>query len=1454
MALRLRQAVPGRPRASTQPLASVCTDQEACFAYPSSSNVVLVSPDGELRQTLPLWDAVSYRGSNARDVDGVCASDGWIVAWSGAQVVLWHSADVKAARTWAVHSTLVIGAPVTCLDYRAGMLALGTQAGLEMWRVDPQASVVVWDRVWCRSYAAPTTVRVSPQLSHVAWTRSDCVVYIQSVNLKADAVGVLQEIRQPRDVSWIGWRNSPSSDPQLYIVSRDVLRLYAPVLDDPAWFQLLLTLDTAAFRRGEGKGKAKDAEPGTIWVPDAETMRAARTATGSGDGAGDGEEAGDVVCWTGNGQLVVRSIMNLDRKPPTLLRSVAVASFPASGSRITLLSSIIFDASTSTLHVGTVTASGLSTGVLVFPPASATLAPPTLDVGDELAPVQLSAPLSSFVRTPNGRGLLAIGADGEMAVYEKRQLGKLPAQKKVRALIGKGHWQLARPPNEATIFAKGRAVVAYSAGGHAAADAGGQVTLQHLDGVSLGPSEPVIMPHFEPAEGETVEMLLAMSDVDDGHSRAGRKTTKAVVIACTGGGEAWVWRIDSPSDLSDTATPGQGTPAVPTVSLVSRARLPVDTSLGPLRLVLPVDPMGWHQSAVDWTTDSPLQDMVLTVSDGGVLEFWRPRLGAHTAGTATPMINQAAACGHHDVDSRAESWARSGVVYTGKKKALMARCSSRKKTALICETDNGVHEMTIWDSNVSEFSTGLELTHVFPMGEKVQDLDWTTTSDLQSVLAVGFRNKVVLICEQRMSYVEALPGWAAFLTIDMERYTPVPIVDSIWLAGGSLAVGCGNQTYVFSRFLDRPTPVPSPAASARGVLLDPEEPEDIFQLIAQQNGPLIDYHPTVLAQCLLWNKIELVKRIIRQLVASLRTCEDEGKRWLVYPRLQPLEFHSTAASQPAKSIEQQRRSLDTCGLRYLISLRMFANRDRRGGASGAATPAAHSGTQTPATTLTSTGAGLHRDRLAFRNIVWATHSESHEVLMQAATASCREGKMLWADAKRLGIFLWLSSTDAIKAQLEIIARNRFMQDEDRDPTCCSLIFFALGKKHVVHGLWRQAPGHKEQALMTKFLANDFATERWRTAAAKNAYALLSKQRYEYAAAFFMLAGAHRDALTVCLRQLDDWQLAVALARAVEGRADGPLLHWVLEDAVLPRAFAGGHRWLASWAFWTLKRRDLAVRVLIAPMTDVASAWAPLGPPAAGSPENDDPSLLLLFQHLKARSLQTARGTAEIPAKVEYDFVLHNARVFCRMGCHALALDLVRSWSFERPLFAPQARALPVPTPLPHAAKAGTPAAGTRATPTPTRPPRPAALASSPARARRHSFILAPARGGRSVILDVDLTEDGTEPPTRAASPRERADPNTLDGVEGGPGGRAGAVDQARTEPEAGVDGEAGKGGTPDERHAKHLDHVSRPGRNTTSTPAPAPAPEPPRKIGNLMKELRQDVAQGAMEFDMDSFF
>lgn len=84
---------------------------------------------------------------------------------------------------------------------------------------------------------------------------------------------------------------------------------------------------------------------------------------------------------------------------------------------------------------------------------------------------------------------------------------------------------------------------------------------------------------------------------------------------------------------------------------------------------------------------------------------------------------------------------------------------------------------------------------------------------------------------------------------------------------------------------------------------------------------------------------------------------------------------------------------------------------------------------------------------------------------------------------------------------------------------------------------------------------------------------------EYAAAFFLLADCLRDAVNVILTQLKDLQLAIAVTRVYEGER-GPILKELLEEKVLPLAAQEGNRWLASWAFWMLHRRDMAVRALI----------------------------------------------------------------------------------------------------------------------------------------------------------------------------------------------------------------------------------------------------------------------------------
>ncbi|ODO01962.1 WD-repeat protein [Cryptococcus wingfieldii CBS 7118] len=1495
MPLRLRQAVPGRP--------NVCCPQStgAITAYASSSNVVLLTPESNLAETLEFWLALPHRASSSKkgQVDGVvCVShDGYIIAWSDSNVVVWKHQPRSLGRSkWSIHSTIVASSPISCLDFHSGSLTLGTHAGIEYWRINAGSDVVVWDRLWERHVPEPTSIKISPCSNHICWFKKDqkCA-YIMTIDRTGKPAGVPQEVRHPREIAWIGWRKSgPTGDPYLYtITTNSVFRIYSPVLDDPVWFQLLHTLDHRAFSRlstpaSTAKGKMPEGNGfEAMWVWDAEVVKSAIRAQleqakvdkPKGVEAGmkilesmETEES-DVVAWAGlDGGISLRSIINMDRKPPTLLKSLplAWASLPS------LAPASQWSPQTLLLHIP-----GSSNLTAVLAPSSScphtssfripllsllssipdSIYPTSSSSPEGSTPVQLDHSITSLIRTPNGRGLLALSEQGGVSTWYKQQLGFAPSSwdSTQKPLVGKGQWKVEHAPRQGAMFSKGRAIVFYTK----PADGPATVTLQHLNPGSATPLDPLVLPHFNPSDDDEIGMLLAVSDIDDGFDRPGRRTNRAIITAATHSGEAWVWRASSRLNPNGDAPHGEQ----PTVSLLSHYRLPLDRAHGQ-NMVLPVDPMGWHQNVIDWATNTPLQDMILSISADGDLEFWTPKLGQHLVGEKANeeeqggMTHPDRACevngghSHSKGEGRGEDepWVRTGVVKTGRKNVKMARCSSRKKTVLVCELEDGRQEMTIWDSKVSEFSTGWELTRIYEASDKIQDLDWTTTSDLQSVLAVGFRHRIDLICEQRMSYAETTPGWAPFLSIDMSAYTGVPINDSIWLAGGSLAVGAGNQVYMFSRFLEKKTGEKKEEAV--------DEEEDIFQLIAHQNGPLVDYHPVMLAQCLLWDKSTLVKSILERLVKALKECQEEGKTRLRFERLDPIEFYSSkVASKPVKAcgnsdqsivtdpynseeeddfspktvsdlvdrlhgpvdiplddatksflatvaqvtleVKRQRRSLDICGMRYLTSIRMSVNWDRIHKTSGNVTPPSGTGL---GQNLGASGKGA--SHLSFRNIVWAMHSESQDILMEAATQCCSNGKMVWKDAKKFGVFLWLKSAETAKSQLEVIARNRFMADEDRDPTSCSLLFFALGKKKVVHGLWRQAPDHKEQQLMLKFLANDFTLDRWKTAAAKNAYALLSKQRYEYAAAFFMLAGQAKDAINVCLRQLGDWQLGLALARVVEGGTEGLIYRNIVSETVLPMAFEGGHRWLATWAFWVLGRRDLSVRVLISPMGDVASSYEPEKALKVGNPDNDDPALLLMFQYLEAKSLQTAKGTSEVSAKMEFDFVLHNARVFFRMGCHNLALDLLRSWSFERPFFPVNRRRRMSSI----SQRASTPQSSTF-----TSTNSPSDTLVSPSRRRRPSFLLSGTNGRprESLFMDLDvLAESGGS--TRDTSPAnvedEQPKPQILNG-------------QPKAEEPASVVKEEPKAEEP-----------------------------PPKKVGNLMKELKQDVQQGAMEFDMDSFF
>lgn len=182
-----------------------------------------------------------------------------------------------------------------------------------------------------------------------------------------------------------------------------------------------------------------------------------------------------------------------------------------------------------------------------------------------------------------------------------------------------------------------------------------------------------------------------------------------------------------------------------------------------------------------------------------------------------------------------------------------------KKAALV---NSARSQLTIWDIGGSR----LEFKEDYEQQNVIQDLDWTSTPDGQSILAVGFPYRVILLSQMRFDYLNRGPAWAQIREISIRELTPHPIGDSTWLGDGHLVIGTGNQMFVYDRRIGS-------SDLAKPDLRLPQRKDgtwDLFEAVQRFNGPLPVFHPQFLSQSVLCGKATLVRRILVALHKTLK--------------------------------------------------------------------------------------------------------------------------------------------------------------------------------------------------------------------------------------------------------------------------------------------------------------------------------------------------------------------------------------------------------------------------------------------------------------------------------------------------------------------------------------------------------------------------------------------------------
>jgi hypothetical protein len=141
-------------------------------------------------------------------------------------------------------------------------------------------------------------------------------------------------------------------------------------------------------------------------------------------------------------------------------------------------------------------------------------------------------------------------------------------------------------------------------------------------------------------------------------------------------------------------------------------------------------------------------------------------------------------------------------------------------------------------------------------------------------------------------------------------------------------------------------------------------------------------------------------------------------------------------------------------------------------------------------------------------------------------------KLDWAAVRELRMPFWIRSDDKLRQISEEVGQSLYR--ESRDILKAAVYFIVAGKTRTLRNL-AAADSTESGKKFFKFLTSfDFSSDRGRSAAEKNAFSLLRKNKYDCAAAFFLLAEPPilKSAVETIASKMEDLDLAFMVQRLV----------------------------------------------------------------------------------------------------------------------------------------------------------------------------------------------------------------------------------------------------------------------------------------------------------------------------------